>query len=53
MYPDDTSDQKMCTFSSMSPEMEEIAAEICIEVIKQHDLEEDCAEAIKKVKITL
>lgn len=48
MYPDDTSDQKMCTFSSMSPEMEEIAAEICIDVIKEYDLEEDCAEAIKK-----
>lgn len=47
MYPDDPSMQKMMTFSSMTPEMEEVAANICMEAVKDFSHEEDCAEEIK------
>ena len=50
MYPDDQRATKMVTFSSMPPEMEETAAEVCVKAVMKYSLEEDIAEHIKQVK---
>ena len=39
----------MITFSSMSPEMEEIAADISMKAVMRYTLEEDIAENVKQV----
>ena len=49
MYPDDQRSTKMVTFSSMPPDMEETAAEICVKAVMKFSLEEDIAEFIKQV----
>lgn len=49
MYPNDKHKQKMISFSSMSAEMEEKAAEICVKAAAKFTLEEDIAEYVKKV----
>lgn len=51
MYPDDQRATKMVTFSSMGPEMEEVAAEVCVKSLMKYTLEEDIAEHVKQVKL--
>lgn len=49
LYPDDPKINKMITFSSMTPEMEEIAADISMKAVMRYTLEEDIAENVKQV----
>jgi len=48
MYPNDKHNRKMITFSSMSSNMEEVAAEISVRASSKFVMEEDIAEYIKK-----
>lgn len=47
MYPDDTCMEKMMTFSSMTPQMEEFAAAVSMDAVKEFSHEEDVAEEVK------
>ena len=51
MYPNDKHNRKMITFSSMSSNMEEVAAEISVRASSKFVMEEDIAEYIKKVSL--